>query len=297
MTCKTLLLILLCPGLSLLVFALPARGTNPADEVWGDFEGFWWGFMDIAFYGGECYIGLEIRLDRGGRPLVRYHRITFESERWKASGTELKGDDLRIKGPDGKEFHLTLDRDRHTMTGIYKGVDLDIPVFLQFSPEIAAAAEDPAFFQNRKYSYAIPARLDDGLDCASLSEAGLAPEPVHSLMDALMADKFQNIRSLLVIKNGSLALEEYFWQRMEGGFPYRLDRDQGQNIYSATRSFTAALLSAVTTLGLFFFTLLLCLKPKGNALRRIYFGALSLIALVLSAALWSCGLFPLLLSG
>ena len=76
----------------------------------------------------------------------------------------------------------------------------------------------------------VPLRLADGLNVAAPGSVGLELAPLRSLREAIAAGTFPNTTSVLVIKDGRLAFEEYFGK---GG------RDVLNDTRSAMKSVTA----------------------------------------------------------
>jgi len=82
------------------------------------------------------------------------------------------------------------------------------------------------------YIYRIPEKIGDGFETASLSEEGVDPVKINQLISAILENKFKNIHSVLLVKNGKLILEEYF-----GGY----HRKKPHQIRSATKSIGSVL--------------------------------------------------------
>lgn len=60
------------------------------------------------------------------------------------------------------------------------------------------------------YQYQAPAELGDGWKTASLADAGLDSEQLSAMMDHIQDGDFDNLHSLLIVKDGRLVFEEYF---------------------------------------------------------------------------------------
>jgi len=63
------------------------------------------------------------------------------------------------------------------------------------------------------YTYRVPIELNDGWQTSSLTEAGLDAEKINELMHRILIgdDSVKNIHSVLLVKDGRLVLEEYFY--------------------------------------------------------------------------------------
>ncbi|MGB5750648.1 MAG: serine hydrolase [Desulfobacterales bacterium] len=65
----------------------------------------------------------------------------------------------------------------------------------------------------REYTYQVPLQIDDGWQVSSLAKEGVNKEIIHDLMKAILAGKYPYLFSIVLIKNGNLILEEYFYYR------------------------------------------------------------------------------------
>jgi CubicO group peptidase (beta-lactamase class C family) len=61
------------------------------------------------------------------------------------------------------------------------------------------------------YQYAVPMKEDKAFDVSSLKSEGVDPGKISELIQGILDENFQNIHSLLIVKNGKLVLEEYFY--------------------------------------------------------------------------------------
>jgi CubicO group peptidase (beta-lactamase class C family) len=84
-----------------------------------------------------------------------------------------------------------------------------------------------------KYSYQKPKSLNDGLPTASLEATGLDAAALAQMVDKIADGSLPNVHSVLILKNGKLVFEEYF---------YEYDANTLHQIRSATKSFVSALI-------------------------------------------------------
>ncbi|MBO9701830.1 MAG: serine hydrolase [Sporocytophaga sp.] len=82
------------------------------------------------------------------------------------------------------------------------------------------------------YQYSIPDSLNDGLEVSSIEKEGLKKEYIVQMTNQIITDEYKNIHSVVVVKNNKLVYENYF-----NGY----DREILHNLYSASKSFTSAL--------------------------------------------------------
>ncbi|MHB8206913.1 serine hydrolase domain-containing protein [Mucilaginibacter sp.] len=91
------------------------------------------------------------------------------------------------------------------------------------------------------YQYKIPKQKDDGLKTGSIVNSGLDTSLIHTLINRIVDNTYPGIHSILIIKNGKLVLEEYF---------YEYDAEKLQELRSATKSFSSALVGIAINKGL-----------------------------------------------
>jgi CubicO group peptidase (beta-lactamase class C family) len=85
----------------------------------------------------------------------------------------------------------------------------------------------------RVYTYQQPEKIDDGWETASLKQVNISPEKIDEMMLDILGGNDKNIHSILLIKNGKLVLEEYF---------YGYDRERLHFLASVSKSITSILI-------------------------------------------------------
>ncbi len=66
--------------------------------------------------------------------------------------------------------------------------------------------------QSRDDEYRVPVKLNDGWEVASLKEVGINPGKIEQITQEIRNDdKFDGIHSMLIVKDGKLVHEAYFW--------------------------------------------------------------------------------------
>lgn len=83
-----------------------------------------------------------------------------------------------------------------------------------------------------EYTYQIPEKIDDDWEISSLDKEGVDSAKIVKLIKKILTGEFPNTHSVLLVKNGKLVLEEYF---------YGYDRDDLHYLASATKSITSIL--------------------------------------------------------
>jgi len=83
-----------------------------------------------------------------------------------------------------------------------------------------------------EYTYQIPEKIDDGWEPSTLEREGVDSKKINELMGNILREDIKNIYSILLVKNGKLIFEEYF---------YGYDRNKRHLIASVTKSVTSIL--------------------------------------------------------
>lgn len=86
--------------------------------------------------------------------------------------------------------------------------------------------------QHYHYKYSIPDALKDGLPVGDVTAAGLDSALLDTMVNKIVAGVYPNVHSVLIIKDGKLVFEQYF---------YEFTRDSVQAQRSATKSAISAL--------------------------------------------------------
>jgi CubicO group peptidase (beta-lactamase class C family) len=86
--------------------------------------------------------------------------------------------------------------------------------------------------ENYKYSYQQPGNDNDGLETGHLKNTGLDTALLNEMMQKILDGTYPNIHSVLIIKDGKLVFEEYF---------YEYNKNKLHELRSATKSFISAL--------------------------------------------------------
>lgn len=82
------------------------------------------------------------------------------------------------------------------------------------------------------YSFHQPQQIKDGLTTANLDNTGLDKNLLHEMMVKIIEGKYPNVHSILILKDGKLVFEEYFYEHTINKL---------HELRSATKSFVSAL--------------------------------------------------------
>lgn len=83
-----------------------------------------------------------------------------------------------------------------------------------------------------EYRYAAPEKTGDGLEVGAMKTAGLDEGLINQMVEKIAAEIYKNIHSVLIVKDGKLVAEEYF---------YDYDRNRLHQMRSTTKSVVSAL--------------------------------------------------------
>ncbi len=90
----------------------------------------------------------------------------------------------------------------------------------------------PNHAKNYEYAYQQPKNDNDGLKTSNLDNTELDKHLLNEMMQKLVDGTYPNVHSILIIKDGKLVFEEYF---------YEYDKNKLHELRSATKSFVSAL--------------------------------------------------------
>ncbi|MFY7938205.1 MAG: serine hydrolase domain-containing protein [Flavobacterium sp.] len=86
--------------------------------------------------------------------------------------------------------------------------------------------------QNDKYSYQQPKQINDGLITGNVAKTVLDKNLLNEMIQKIIDGKYPNVHSILIVKDGKLVFEEYFYEH---------DKKKLHELRSATKSFVSAL--------------------------------------------------------
>ncbi len=89
--------------------------------------------------------------------------------------------------------------------------------------------------------YVVPEKTNDGWETESLEDAGLDVAIMTELRNRIVDQSYQNIHSMLLVRNGKLAVEEYFSGKNSDGKPQVYERDTLHSVQSVTKSVNSLL--------------------------------------------------------
>ena len=75
-------------------------------------------------------------------------------------------------------------------------------------------------FCRSSYIYQIPEQTNDGWQVAGLDDVGIDEKTLSKLIERIHDNTYQNVHSILIVKDGKLVFEEYF-----GGYEFEYEGD------------------------------------------------------------------------
>ena len=113
---------------------------------------------------------------------------------------------------------------------------------LSYSCSLIHPRVDNFGHRQTEYKYTVPEKFDDGWEISSLSAEGIDQNAISEMIKKVLTGYYENIHSIILVKNGKLVLEEYF---------YGYDRTRLHDIHSVTKSITAILIGIAQDQGIF----------------------------------------------
>ncbi|MBN2008580.1 serine hydrolase [candidate division KSB1 bacterium] len=214
-------------------------------EQYHSIEGIWKCTPETAFTfsHGALEYGFRIACDSSGQFIVNGFQLWDDEykEKWQLVDCQYNEQARLLTMPDadGNIFKGTLDKNDSTITGYIhaKNTNQDVALNLVRADKKLEIAlfypRLPDANGNVSYSYHTPEQIDDDLQTASITEAGVNTESIGYLLQDIINQDYGRLESLLISKDGQLLLEEYF---------YGYDRTRLHRINSCTKSVTSLLL-------------------------------------------------------
>ena len=133
------------------------------------------------------------------------------------------------------------------LAGCRKGAPPSAPgsnAYTSSPPEAPVTSSTPVQTPGRELSlsgYTVPPQINDGWKTDHIKSVELKTERIENLLAQIRDGTYKNIHSILIVKSGRLAVEEYFPGQEEDGQHQVYQRDVRHGIHSATKSVTAIL--------------------------------------------------------
>jgi CubicO group peptidase (beta-lactamase class C family) len=235
------------PAIALPVFLsiLLAQGcvsglSESESAVYRSVVGIWTSSEDLDLPLEEMSL-LSFSLDPNGRLLLSQYEADTQWRVWFGI------DDFRVE--DGflkwHEFRAKVMPDSNTMRMDYFPPSGEpIPFTLRRLDRAEAFMTKLEASTAEGYNYKMPEVTGDGWQCVDAAGAGLDMEKIDGLMRDIIDGDYGDIHSVLVVKDGKLAVEEYFNDsgRLHSPFITELYRDRPHHQSSVAKSEISAII-------------------------------------------------------
>jgi CubicO group peptidase (beta-lactamase class C family) len=127
------------------------------------------------------------------------------------ASADLSGLDLRIEMPNGVGYEGTVELAKGRIEGALLYTDgSQREAVLQWAPRADYPTLFPRAGSQSSYSYSPPQADDDGMAVGAAADYGVDPAALETAVHSVIRGDAGILKSLLVLKGGTLILEEYF---------------------------------------------------------------------------------------
>ncbi|MHC4448643.1 MAG: serine hydrolase domain-containing protein [Planctomycetota bacterium] len=212
-------------SIAMTALALCVLSPAPLEGIWHTEQKYFSGqTVDMEFELEKSFFGNEWR----GRWEMKEVLISGE-----LSSIEVAGSTVKMAWSANLTFEGSLSDDGATLQGTLFNSGKEIPQSYARVDEWASllpARMDADGKAITDWSYEEPDQLDDGWTVGTLSEAGIRQAPIGELMHEVLNGEYRGLDAVLVARNGTLVLEEYF---------HFGEREELHQIQSVTKSVTS----------------------------------------------------------
>ncbi|MFZ0453580.1 MAG: serine hydrolase [Ignavibacteriaceae bacterium] len=215
--------------------------TNDNDSFTTDIEGLWISTKETSTNFGDAENAvLLIEKDSTNKLKARGCFVGNNEFKMKLKFINVQYDSiakrLYIIDSDLDTLIFSLDAESKMLKGgIHTEDEIDSVNFVRTEKDLTDLfyARKPESDGHITYSYKIPEQIDNYLHTDSIFKFVKDSSAVYKLMEKIINEKFGRLESILIIKDGKLILEEYF---------YGYNRTKLHRINSCTKSVTSLLL-------------------------------------------------------
>jgi len=169
-----------------------------------------WEEQDGDYYGVSPEV-LEFSPDAAGRLTgklvmsgVALANFSFDGRKLQAqAGTEPSNFSGHLSA-DESTLHVEVNSRGRVSKAVFKKGDAEFQKYAH--PRVTVTGEP-----DDSYNYQQPEPTDDGWTTSTPAAEGMAEEPIRDLVAAILQGKYVNVHSLLIVKNGKIVVEEYFY--------------------------------------------------------------------------------------
>jgi len=193
----------------LFILLLPTLLVISGCGLWKGPEGYWYGFVNVKDIPYRC--ALRFEKNSNGTFIGHYDSSDVGFYGGIFENVSYTGRALHANSSSGVTFDLNLNLEGNELLGTFSGKVGNIPVTLKQGMDfvIPRVGTDGKGVQD--YQYQVPQKRDDGWEVADLRKDGVDIKKLESAVNEILDMDLSRIDSLVIVKNGKLVLDEYFY--------------------------------------------------------------------------------------
>ena len=242
-------LIAILLGLCIYISACNINSTENQNE-WEDILGYWKEYIEEDGIKNETALRKIVINSKGKLEQSIVYELGNQCRIW------LNNDDISFENGLlkfwGDDFEGQISADKNSIPMIYKNMNSPFILERLQDKETIQFLDSIQNCQDAEYIYEIPEQKNDNWICVDLETEGMDKNKLSGLINQIKKSKYDDIHSLLIVRNGKLLLEEYFWAdgKIAGPFVNKIFRERIQNQASVTKSVNSALIGLALKQGL-----------------------------------------------
>jgi CubicO group peptidase (beta-lactamase class C family) len=231
-------------ALGLLTLAVvSAAAVHAADDKDLSIEGFWMGVQEDEAW---SFI-FEFAEDAAGTYTGSIHVYQGEKKVQEVPIDEidLKDDEIRLHMKlNDVRYQGKVNVEKHAIDGQFKYADgSSRAMILNWTDPTALpglSARQTEAGDQYEYAYTVPEQIEDNWETGDLEDHNIDPAIISEMVTRIVAGDFGFLHSLLIVRDGELVLEEYF---------YNHDRESPHRLASTTKSVSSLLIGIAVDKG------------------------------------------------
>lgn len=224
--------------------------SDEKDKEWEDITGYWKEYLLDDGVKNEAALRKIVINSKGKLEQSIVYELGNQCRIW------LNNDDISFENGLlkywGDDFEGQISADKNSIPMIYKNMNSPFILKRLQDKETIQFLDSIENCQDVEYIYEIPEQKNDNWICVDLETEGMDKNKLSGLINQIKKGKYDDIHSLLIVRNGKLLLEEYFWAdgKIAGPFVNKIFRERIQSQASVTKSVNSALIGLAIKQGL-----------------------------------------------
>jgi len=215
-------------GTLLLIFLL--HFCSPDQKIHPDFNGCWKIFI-VNQDGTEREYGILKFISESKAQVFQLKREYHIRDR----SIRIEGDSLFFVF-ENQPFRGKINPDKKRITGSTNTLRVSF-----YYDADATMLEQQNSTNVTPYRYNEPEVRKDGLTCSGLDHAQINISQIEELTSKIISGAYNDIHSLLILKDNQLVYEKYFPEKIFSGYPDSFYRDNYHRTFSVTKAVVSAL--------------------------------------------------------